>query len=131
MSFFVSLRTDKLIQTTIREKFKTCTVLTVAHRLNTVIDSDRVLVMDSGSVVVSKYVMNIFHEMKYTLSISDLFPFPIQEFDHPYKLLERPGGVFSGMINQLEGHGAEQLKQIAKQVLFSFNRTHLLLRSLD
>lgn len=84
----VDPQTDKLIQTTIREKFRSCTVLTVAHRLNTVIDSDRVLVMDNGTVV---------------------------EYDYPWKLLERPGGIFRGMINQLEGHGAEQLRQAAKQ----------------
>ncbi len=42
----ILFRTDELIQKAIRDKFKACTVLTVAHRLRTVIDSDRIMVRD-------------------------------------------------------------------------------------
>lgn len=46
----VDFDTDSLIQTTIREEFSNCTVLTIAHRLNTILDSDRVLVLDAGKI---------------------------------------------------------------------------------
>ena len=42
--------TDDLVQRTIREAFVDCTVVTIAHRLNTVMDSARVMVLDSGRI---------------------------------------------------------------------------------
>ncbi|NXN11515.1 MRP1 protein, partial [Indicator maculatus] len=47
----VDLETDQLIQSTIRSQFEECTVLTIAHRLNTIMDYKRVLVLDRGEVV--------------------------------------------------------------------------------
>ncbi|XP_076974835.1 multidrug resistance-associated protein 1-like isoform X1 [Tamandua tetradactyla] len=47
----IDFETDSLIQTTIRKEFSDCTILTIAHRLNSIIDSDRVLVLDSGRIV--------------------------------------------------------------------------------
>ncbi|KAJ8954555.1 hypothetical protein NQ318_000789 [Aromia moschata] len=80
-------QTDALIQSTIRRKFSDCTVLTIAHRLHTIMDSDKVLVMDAGQVC---------------------------EFDHPYKLLLNPSGVFHGLVSETGKPMAENLTSIAK-----------------
>ncbi|KAK5638257.1 hypothetical protein RI129_012552 [Pyrocoelia pectoralis] len=89
----VDMETDRIIQETIRRKFGKCTVLTVAHRLNTIIDSDRVMVMESGMAV---------------------------EFDHPYNLLQNTNGVFYNLVQQTEKIMANTLIEIAREVLYSF-----------
>lgn len=83
-------RTDILIQNTIRNKFQTCTVLTVAHRLNTVMDSDKILVLEAGTMV---------------------------EFDHPYILLKNETGYFYKMVEQTGKASVEQLHSIAIEVI--------------
>lgn len=47
----VDLETDHLIQTTIRNEFSHCTVITIAHRLHTVMDSDKIMVLDNGKII--------------------------------------------------------------------------------
>ncbi|KAK2141833.1 hypothetical protein LSH36_1034g00008 [Paralvinella palmiformis] len=46
----VDLETDDLIQHTVRTEFKDCTVMTIAHRINTIMDYDRVMVLDAGKI---------------------------------------------------------------------------------
>ncbi|XP_056392027.1 multidrug resistance-associated protein 1-like isoform X2 [Hyla sarda] len=47
----VDLETDDLIQSTIRKEFQDCTVITIAHRLNTIMDYTRIVVFDKGEIV--------------------------------------------------------------------------------
>jgi ABC-type transport system involved in cytochrome bd biosynthesis fused ATPase/permease subunit len=70
----VDSATDKKIQDTIREAFRGCTILTIAHRLETIADYDRVVVMRDGRVA---------------------------EYDAPHALLQREAGLFRGLVDQL------------------------------
>ncbi|XP_051562502.1 multidrug resistance-associated protein 4 [Myxocyprinus asiaticus] len=94
----VDPRTDELIQKTIREKFKECTVLTIAHRLNTIIDSDRILVLDAGR---------------------------IHEYDNPHVLLKNQNGIFYKMVQQTGKAEAASLVQTAKQAYMNRSPSHL------
>jgi ABC-type multidrug transport system fused ATPase/permease subunit len=104
----VDYETDKAIQTTIREAFKGCTVLTIAHRwvsfllkvdellisgqlliciwmlqyrVNTIMDSDKILVMDNGHVA---------------------------EFDSPEELLKDETSMFSDIVSHSNGDEIEE-----------------------
>lgn len=117
----VDPQTDVLIQETIRKKFANCTVLTIAHRLNTVMDSDKVLVMDAGMMVVSGSFKN-YHFFKlptlaFIIKSVQSFSFlGLQEFDHPHVLLQNWHGHLYSMVQQTGHSTAETLKKIAEKV---------------
>ena len=52
--------TDSNIQNVLRNQFKLTTVLTIAHRLNTIEDYDKILVMDNGKVNILKQLTELF-----------------------------------------------------------------------
>lgn len=66
--------TDRLLQKMIKLEFKSTTVITIAHRLNTIIQYDRILVMKDGKIA---------------------------EFDSPISLMNKPDSIFASMINEL------------------------------
>ncbi|NXL30014.1 MRP7 protein, partial [Glaucidium brasilianum] len=68
----VDQKTDQLLQQTIRQRFADKTVLTIAHRLNTILDSDRVLVMQAGRVA---------------------------ELDSPTRLSQKDGSLFQHLLH--------------------------------
>jgi ATP-binding cassette subfamily C (CFTR/MRP) protein 1 len=58
----VDLETDDLIQATIRKEFADSTVITIAHRLNTIMDSTRVMVLDQGQIKEFDTPTNLLHD---------------------------------------------------------------------
>ena len=75
----VDNKTDKIIQETIRSAFKDCTVLTIAHRIHTIVDSDRILVLEAGEVA---------------------------EYDTPEALMNNPQSHFSALLRSSRGAGS-------------------------
>ncbi|KAF9434448.1 hypothetical protein BGZ76_008001 [Entomortierella beljakovae] len=69
----IDVETDNAIQRALRREFAGCTVLTIAHRINTIMDSDRILVLDKGQVV---------------------------EYDSPETLLQNKDSIFYSLASQ-------------------------------
>ncbi|XP_057563172.1 ATP-binding cassette sub-family C member 4-like [Hippopotamus amphibius kiboko] len=84
----VDPRTDELIQKKIHEKFAQCTVLTITHRLSTIIDSDWIMVLDSGT---------------------------LKEYGWLYHLLRNRNTLFYKMVQQLGEAEAAAITERAKQ----------------
>lgn len=80
--------TDKLIQNAIKTNFADFTILTIAHRLNTIMESDKILVMDAGRVV---------------------------EFAPPLALLQIPDGHFTRLLKETGPASFNKLKSIAEK----------------
>jgi ABC-type dipeptide/oligopeptide/nickel transport system ATPase component len=83
----IDLQTDRFIQNTLKENFRDATVLTIAHRLNTVMESDKILVMDAGRIV---------------------------EFAPPVALLKLENGHFTNLLRQTGQDSYDKLKRIAE-----------------
>ncbi|CAG9462430.1 unnamed protein product [Pedinophyceae sp. YPF-701] len=84
----VDNQTDAIIQQTIRSAFGHCTVLTIAHRLHTVIDYDKVLVLDDGNIL---------------------------EHDTPANLLAREGSAFGKLVDGTSANESAALRQMAAE----------------
>ena len=82
----VDMKTDAFIQSVIKERFKTTTVITIAHRLDTIADYDKVVVMSEGRVV---------------------------EEGAPWELIEKKG-LFNEMVRNT-GKNAERIRLKAKE----------------
>ncbi|XP_074038034.1 probable multidrug resistance-associated protein lethal(2)03659 isoform X2 [Leptinotarsa decemlineata] len=84
----VDAHTDSLVQKTIRKNFKNYTVLIIAHRLNTIMDCDKILVMDFGEVM---------------------------EYAPPHQLLQNPTGYFTKMVEETGPLMSAHLKEIVEK----------------
>ena len=84
----VDPETDSIIQETIRKQFDDCTVITVAHRLHTIIDNDLVVVLHKGVVT---------------------------DFGEPHQLLQKEDSLLTKFVNQTGASSGRSLRETAKQ----------------
>lgn len=87
----VDPETDMLIQKTIRQRFQDCTIITVAHRLHSVIDCDKILVMENGY---------------------------LKEYDHPHKLLQIVDGMLTQMVKHTGKASEQVLRKVAEETYY-------------
>ncbi|KAJ3722534.1 ABC protein [Lentinula raphanica] len=81
--------TEAKIQMSLHSQFKNCTMLCIAHRLQTIISYDRILVMDQGSVAVSA-----------APTLEGTITNNVQEFDTPITLYEKTDGIFRSLCDK-------------------------------
>lgn len=91
--------TDALIQETIRSSFQHCTTLTIAHRLHTVLASDRIMVLNQGQVPSADTPLTYQppHQLTGACSV-----FQVVEFDEPSRLLANENSRLCSMLAAVE-----------------------------
>ncbi|OUM67296.1 hypothetical protein PIROE2DRAFT_40198 [Piromyces sp. E2] len=91
----VDVETDAIIQKALRSEFKDVTVITIAHRLNTIIDYDKVLVLSNGNILEYDKPSNLLYEK---LDDGSLTPTDKTEFS---KLVDETGPVNAELLRKL------------------------------
>lgn len=97
----VDTSTDNLIQQTLRQHFFNCTVITIAHRITSVIDSDMVLLLNQGENRLLYYNSSLnfkFFNVLLYMMLLDIDAGLIEEYDSPTRLLEDKLSSFARLV---------------------------------